>query len=105
MSERLRICLGCGKPFKSLSSANRFCKLCKKRRKRLKGAFEGLNTSELPPALATAVVNRYYEGPKPVKVVYALDEYRKTRGRKRTTPLQTGWGPPYPLGLLTAPAS
>ena len=103
MSEKSRLCLGCRKPFKSVSSANRFCKSCKKSRKRLKGAFECLNTSALPPELSPAVVSRYYEGPKPSKVVYAMDEYRKAKVTRSPRPIN--WGPPYPLGGLTALAS
>lgn len=84
--EKFRRCLGCGDYFRSASAANRFCKCCTKKRRRMHGALEPLNTSALPPGLSILLHRRYYENPV------------KPR-HKPPVIIHPEWGPPYPADI------
>ena len=101
MADKPRRCLGCGVMFNSTSAANRFCKTCKKKRRKLEGSFTSLDTSSLPHTLMASISTRYYETPKASIVVHRADQLkeehreRMRRARSVTPP----WGPAYPVGI------
>jgi len=58
MSEKLRRCLGCRALFRSSSSANRFCKTCKKKRKNHRGGFQDLDMDCMPQTICVQIRQR-----------------------------------------------
>ena len=98
MAEKPRICLGCGKRFNSVSASNRFCKPCKKKRRKLNGSFQALDTSFLPPMLMQSVSSRYYEKPPTTIVEYRSETAKAAFRNKIIAPLVTE-GPSYPKDI------
>jgi hypothetical protein len=108
LAEAKRRCLGCNNMFKSSGASNRFCKTCKKKRKKLSGSFSSLDTSQMPSTLSTVLSTRYFEQHKSSRVVYKSKtdpppKYntipRKPIPKPKTQGSQTNhseWGPPYP---------
>jgi len=101
LSEKQRQCLGCRKMFRSSSASNRFCKVCKKKRKKLSGAFEALDMTAMPSHLSSTIYNRYYDKPRISTTTFKSDTTKPPIFKPKPKPnIDHGeWGLPYPTDI------
>ena len=105
MSEKQRLCLGCRRYFRSSSASNRFCKICKKKRRKLRGSFQPLDTGSMPQALSMALSRRYYDDPSTIKAsrIIRTSPPKEPALPVDHTPLKDNtpweWGPLFPAGI------